>query len=156
MLLDNPSLLLCRRHCLRVPSSLQISTPLQRKLIFALFCLGYKPVVIIAVVKHPFFRYNETVRLDLFLKTARLVKRRVVAQSLCEAGRVLVNGREARSSREIRTGDRIAVHYAARTVDIEVLIVPERPGRMNSPDLYRVLSETRVSGGEEPWKRSPS
>ncbi len=95
-------------------------------------------------------------RLDLFLKTARLVKRRVVAQSLCEAGRVLVNDRTARSSREIRAGDRIAVHYAARIIVIEVLIVPERPGRMSGPDLYRVLSETRVQGGEEPWKRSPS
>ncbi len=44
-------------------------------------------------------------RLDLFLKTSRLVKRRTVAQEMCVAGRVLVNGNEAKPAKEVKQGD---------------------------------------------------
>jgi len=85
------------------------------------------------------------VRLDLFLKTSRLVKRRTVARELCEAKRVLVNGREAQPAKEVRQGDRVTVRYSTRQIEVEVLVLPERPAAATQEELYRVLSEMRTS-----------
>ena len=42
-------------------------------------------------------------RLDKFLKVSRLIKRRTVANEACSAGRVLVNGKAAKSWNECET-----------------------------------------------------
>lgn len=84
-------------------------------------------------------------RLDLFLKTSRLVKRRTVAQELCDAGRVLVNGLAAKPAKEIRPGDRLALSYATRTIEAEVLAVPpsSRNVKLLPEELYRVTADRR-------------
>ena len=86
-------------------------------------------------------------RLDLFLKTSRLVKRRTVAQELCDAGRVLVNGQAAKPAKEIRPGDRLALSYATRTIEVDVLAVPPSPRNVKMPpeELYRVTADRRIS-----------
>lgn len=89
-------------------------------------------------------------RLDLFLKTSRLVKRRTVAKEMCDAGRVLVNGRDASPSREIRPGDRIVIRYAARHLDIQVTFLPERRGAFAPEEIYRILSVTPVQRSADP------
>jgi ribosomal 50S subunit-recycling heat shock protein len=86
------------------------------------------------------------VRLDLFLKTTRLVKRRTVAQEMCDAGRVLVNGNPAKPAKEVRLGDILRLSYASRTIDIEVLRVPASSKNVKTPpeELYRVTLEQRI------------
>ena len=37
-------------------------------------------------------------RLDKYLKVSRIIKRRTVANEVCDAGKVLVNGKAARAS----------------------------------------------------------
>ena len=44
-------------------------------------------------------------RLDKFLKVSRLIKRRTVANEACDAGRVLVNGKVAKASLNVKVGD---------------------------------------------------
>lgn len=82
-------------------------------------------------------------RLDLFLKTSRLVKRRTVAQEMCDAGKVLVNGSPAKSAKEVRPGDILRLSYASRTIEIEVLAVPASSKNVRTPpeELYRVTRE---------------
>ncbi len=87
-------------------------------------------------------------RLDLFLKTSRLVKRRALAKELCEADRVLVNGRKAQPAKEVRQGDRVTVRYSAREIELEVLALPERPSAAGKQEPYRVLFEKRISAEE--------
>ena len=41
-------------------------------------------------------------RLDKFLKVSRLIKRRTVANEACDAGRVIVNGRPAKASVNVK------------------------------------------------------
>ena len=86
-------------------------------------------------------------RLDLFLKSSRLVKRRTIAQELCDAGRVLVNRNPAKPAKEIKPGDAIRVSYATRVIDIEVLAVPASSKNIKTPPevLYRVTGEQRLS-----------
>ena len=44
-------------------------------------------------------------RLDKYLKVSRIIKRRTVANEACDAGRVLVNGKVARASYDVKVGD---------------------------------------------------
>jgi len=99
-----------------------------------------------AIVKSLYLRYNPFVRLDLFLKTSRLVKRRTVAQEMCGAGRVQVNGQEAKPAKEIGPGDSLRLFFSTRTIDIEVLSVPASSKNAKDPpeELYRVTADRRL------------
>lgn len=44
-------------------------------------------------------------RLDKYLKVSRLVKRRTIANEMCDAGKVLVNGKVCRASYSVKVGD---------------------------------------------------
>ncbi len=110
------------------------------------------------IVKPSFLGYNYFVRLDLFLKTTRLIKRRSIAREMCDDGRVLVNGHPAKPAREVRPSDVITLSFSSRRVDLEVLAVPAgSPGKKGSPgDFYRIESETRVQKEKDLWSENPS
>lgn len=95
-------------------------------------------------------------RLDLFLKTSRLVKRRAVAQELCEAGRALVNSREAKPAKDVRPGDRVTLIFSGRSVEIEVLAIPSKSFGSGVVESFRLISEKRRESGADLWKRNPS
>jgi ribosomal 50S subunit-recycling heat shock protein len=65
------------------------------------------------------------VRLDKFLQVSRLVKRRTLANRLCDAGRVTVNGRRAAPAAQVQTGDIIDVEVGDRRIRARVRDVPE-------------------------------
>jgi ribosomal 50S subunit-recycling heat shock protein len=78
-------------------------------------------------------------RLDKFLKVSRLIKRRTVANEACDAGRVLVNGKTAKASLNVKTGDVIEIQFGTRTVKAEVLDVQETVKKDEAKELYRYL-----------------
>lgn len=84
-------------------------------------------------------------RLDQFLRASRLVLRRTVAQELCEAGTVHVNGLAARSARALRAGDEITLRRRGRTLTVRVLALPasKQTSKSAAPDLYEIIGETR-------------
>jgi ribosomal 50S subunit-recycling heat shock protein len=86
-------------------------------------------------------------RLDLFLKASRLCLRRTVAQQLCEAGQVTVNGVEAKSSRTVQVGDVIAVRRRNRLLTVRVLAVPatRQTSRNDASGLYEILGESLIN-----------
>jgi len=97
------------------------------------------------------------VRLDLFLKTSRLIKRRTVAREMCEKGGVLVNGLQAKPSKDVKPGDRITLKFSSRIIKLEVLAKTETLSRkVPSEELYQVLSETRLQKDSELWSANPS
>ncbi|HEY0376175.1 MAG TPA: RNA-binding S4 domain-containing protein [Pyrinomonadaceae bacterium] len=85
-------------------------------------------------------------RLDLFLKASRLVARRAVAQALCEAGQVLVNGAQAKSSRVVRAGDEIELRRRKQVLLIRVAALPatKQVARADARGLYEILSDMAV------------
>ena len=78
-------------------------------------------------------------RLDKFLKVARLIKRRTVANEACDAGRVMVNGKAAKASVNVKAGDVIEIEFGTRTVKVEVLDVQETVKKDEAKELYRYL-----------------
>jgi ribosomal 50S subunit-recycling heat shock protein len=82
-------------------------------------------------------------RLDLFLKASRLCPRRTVAQKICEAGRVEVNGNPAKSSHTVKSGDEIVIRTLSRMKRVRVMTVPSsrQTSRKEAPALFELLSE---------------
>ena len=78
-------------------------------------------------------------KLDKFLKVSRLIKRRTVANEACDAGRVLVNGRPAKASLNVKAGDVIEIQFGAKAVKAEVLDVQETVKKDAAAELYRFL-----------------
>ena len=78
-------------------------------------------------------------RLDKFLKVSRLIKRRTVANEACDAGRVLVNGKTAKASLNVKEGDVIEIQFGTRTVKAEVLNVQDTVRNEEAREHYRYL-----------------
>lgn len=86
-------------------------------------------------------------RLDKWLKVSRLIKRRTVAKEVCDAGRIMVNGRPAKAGSEIKPGDKLTVRYGGRETVAEVLLVAEAMRAEQADSMYRILSEAKVGAG---------
>ena len=78
-------------------------------------------------------------RLDKFLKVSRLVKRRTVANELCDAKHVEVNGKIARASYEVKAGDVISIQMGANQIRAKVLDVREFATKENAPLMYELI-----------------
>lgn len=87
-------------------------------------------------------------RLDVFLKASRLVKRRTVAKEACDNGRISLGGKPGKAGSDVRVGDRIALDYGLRVLTVEVLRVPDGPvSKAAAITLYRIVSDTRTGAG---------
>lgn len=80
-------------------------------------------------------------RLDKFLAVSRLIKRRTIAQQACDAGRVLVNGNAAKSSRDIKPGDELEIGFGSKAVRVRIEQVPTGNVRKEQAEaLYTPLA----------------
>ena len=78
-------------------------------------------------------------RLDKYLKVSRLIKRRTVANEACDAEKVSVNGKPARASYDVKTGDIIEINIGKSPLKVKVLRVAEVFGKDGASDLYEVV-----------------
>ena len=78
-------------------------------------------------------------RLDKYLKVSRLIKRRTVANDACDADRILVNGRQAKASYQVKVGDVIEIAFGQRTLKVEVTQVAENVSKSDAPAMYKEL-----------------
>ena len=63
-------------------------------------------------------------RIDKWLSSVNVVKRRTIAQDMVKSGVVFINGIKAKPSREVRVGDIITIEYLSGPRKIEVLKIP--------------------------------
>ncbi len=78
-------------------------------------------------------------RLDKYLKVSRIIKRRTVANEACDAGRVMINGKVARASYDVKVNDVIEIQFGERTVKAEVLEVNEVVRKEQAGMMYRII-----------------
>lgn len=76
-------------------------------------------------------------RLDKYLKTSRLIKRRTVANEACDNGLVTVNGKPARASYDVKIGDTLSLRFGARAITVEVVSVQENVRQAEAAAMYR-------------------
>lgn len=80
-------------------------------------------------------------RLDKYLKVSRIIKRRTVANEACDAGRVLVNGKVARASYDVKVNDVFELQLGARVVKARVVSVNEYAKKDEAALMYEVIEE---------------
>lgn len=78
-------------------------------------------------------------RLDKYLKTARIIKRRTLAQSACEGGLVIVNGKPQKSAYQVKVGDVIEVKFGRSPLKVRVAALNETVRKDQAGDMYEVL-----------------
>ncbi len=76
-------------------------------------------------------------RIDKYLKNARIIKRRTIAKEACEQGRVLINGKVSKPGDEVKVGDKIQINFGNGSVNIEVLEVKDNVSKDAATTLYK-------------------
>lgn len=95
------------------------------------------------------------VRLDLFLKSSRLIKRRTLARQMCDDNLVQVNGQHAKPAKEIRPGDVITLRFSSRILELDVTALPVANRKASPEPPYIIRSDIRVSKDDQAWNESP-
>ena len=78
-------------------------------------------------------------RLDKYLKVARIIKRRTVANDACDASHVAVNGKPAKASYDVKLGDVIEVSFGSRVMRVRVLDVKDSTKKADAAQMYEVI-----------------
>ncbi len=78
-------------------------------------------------------------RLDKYLKTTRLIKRRTIANEACDAGKIAVNGKIARASYEVKAGDIIEINMGTKPLKVKVLSISEHATKESAAEQYTVI-----------------
>ena len=78
-------------------------------------------------------------RLDKFLKVSRIIKRRTMANEVCAAGRVTVNGKQAKPGAEVKPDDIVEIGFGNGTTKIRILKLQETVRKDEATDLYEII-----------------
>jgi Ribosome-associated heat shock protein implicated in the recycling of the 50S subunit (S4 paralog) len=80
-------------------------------------------------------------RLDKYLKVSRIIKRRTVAKDFAESERVMVNGKVAKPSTEVKAGDTITLRIGSRETTYQILNVADNIKAADAKELYKVIEK---------------
>ncbi len=78
-------------------------------------------------------------RLDKYLKVSRIIKRRTVANEACDGEHVMVNGRVAKASYDVKEGDIVEVGFGSRTLIFKVLDVADNVAKADASSMYEII-----------------
>ena len=78
-------------------------------------------------------------RLDKYLKVSRIIKRRTVAKEACESGRVIINGKVAKSSSEVKVGDILTLTFGEKVVKYRITEIREHVLKNDAKELYESI-----------------
>ena len=76
-------------------------------------------------------------RLDLFLKKCRIIKRRTVAAQMAKSDRIKKDGRPLKPGYELKTTDEIEIAFGNRVMRIKVTDTSNKP-------QYEIISEIKL------------
>lgn len=79
-------------------------------------------------------------RLDKYLKVSRLIKRRTIANEACENGKIVLNGRVAKPSADVKEGDMIELTLGERVIKVRVVKITEHVMKSDAVDMYEVIN----------------
>jgi len=76
-------------------------------------------------------------RLDLFLKKCRIIKRRTVASQMAKSGRIKKDGRELKPGYDVKVDDEIEIAFGNRVLRIKVTETNKQP-------QYEIINEIKL------------
>jgi len=83
-------------------------------------------------------------RLDKYLKLTRLIKRRTVAKELADRDIFYINGRIAKPSSTVKSGDILILQLGSHKLTVEVLKILDHVKKEDCTTLYTVLKDENI------------
>ncbi len=80
-------------------------------------------------------------RIDKFLKVARILKRRTVANEATKSGRVTVNGKEVKPAYNLKIGDVVEIGFGENKVKFKVKELKETVKKDQVDSLYEIIND---------------
>ena len=80
-------------------------------------------------------------RLDKYLKVARILKRRTVSKELADKDRVLINGKVAKPSSDVKVGDCLTLIFGYRELSVRVLLLSKQVSKSEAPLMFEIIEE---------------
>lgn len=76
-------------------------------------------------------------RIDKFLKNARIIKRRTIAKEACEQGKVFINDKLAKPGDEVKIGDQVLINFGSGSMKFEILNIKDNVSKDMASTLYK-------------------
>lgn len=80
-------------------------------------------------------------RLDKFLKVSRIIKRRSVAKEVSDKQRIMVNGKIAKSSTQVKVGDELTLEFGTKTLIVRIDSIVDTTKKEDAQQMYTVIDE---------------
>jgi ribosomal 50S subunit-recycling heat shock protein len=78
-------------------------------------------------------------RLDKYLKVARIIKRRTIAKEAASKDKVEINGKTAKPSTAIKENDILTLHLGLKIITVKVTSLTPKKDEL----MYELLSEEK-------------
>lgn len=78
-------------------------------------------------------------RVDKFLKVSRLIKRRTVAKEASEEAKIVVNGKVAKPSTDVKVGDIIEINYYRSILKVKVKAIINSSKKDDAQEMVEIL-----------------
>ena len=78
-------------------------------------------------------------RIDKFLKVSRLIKRRTVAKEASEEAKIIVNGKTAKPSTDVKVGDIIEINYYRSILKVKVKAILNSSKKDDAQEMVEIL-----------------
>ncbi|MBP5491942.1 MAG: RNA-binding S4 domain-containing protein [Clostridiales bacterium] len=83
-------------------------------------------------------------RIDKYLKVSRVVKRRTVANEVCSAGRVTINGKVVKPGAEVKVNDVVSITFGNGVTSFRVLSIKETVRKEEASSMYELIEGKEV------------
>lgn len=78
-------------------------------------------------------------RIDKFLKVSRLIKRRTLAKTMADHGRIQINDKVVKASANVQVGDQLTLQFGTKIVKIEVLQIQDSTKKDDAKYMFKYL-----------------
>jgi ribosomal 50S subunit-recycling heat shock protein len=79
---------------------------------------------------------EEIMRIDKFLKNARIIKRRTIAKEACDQGRVFINDKVSKAGDEVKIGDEVQINFGSGSMKFRILDIKDNLKKDDATTLY--------------------
>ncbi len=84
-------------------------------------------------------------RLDKFLKVARIFKRRTIAKEVSKNNRITINNRLAKPSSNVKVDDILVITYGKKELTIKIKQISIHATKETSESMYEIIDEHKLN-----------
>lgn len=84
-------------------------------------------------------------RIDKFLKVARIIKRRSIAKELADNERIFINNKLAKASSNVKIDDYITIVFGNKKITVKVLDLKQQANKNDAQELFSLEKEEKMN-----------